>query len=517
MKIVKRSFSFVLLALLVVIAACSSDTSGDENAGGGELTIALDAQPSILDPHITTESVTSMTTRNIFEPLVEENSKGQPEPMLAESIDISDDNKTYTFHLREGVKFHNGEEMTSEDVVASMNRWKVQATGAKVLIGDDEFVEIDEYTVELSLTEPSSLVLTMMATERLAAIMPKDIIESADPEGVAEYIGTGPFQFEEWIQDQYIHLTKHDDYQSVDAEPDGLAGKREALVDDLYFHFVTEDSTRTSGLQTKEYDINAAVSNLNFEQVKSDPNIETFVEPYGSLNLYFNKKQGVFSDVTMRQAVNAALNIDEIMIAAYAEEEIFELDHGYIPQSHADWYSEAGKEAYNQDDAEKAKELLEEAGYDGETITILTTRDHEDYYNAAVVIQEQLNTLDVNVELEVYDWATLLDQREDPDKWDIFLSGAAIKPVPLGLLPLSSDYPGWPKDEKIDELMKEIRTSPDYEDAKASWDELQGYVWEEYLPVIVLGYYSNITAVTDEVDGYRMDSSGPILWNTGRK
>ncbi len=158
--------------------------------------------------------------------------------------------------------------------------------------------------------------------------------------------------------------------------------------------------------------------------------------------------------------------------------------------------------------------MLDEAEYDGETIT---TRDHEDYYNAAVVTQEQLDKLDVKAELEVYDWATLLDQREDPDKWDIFLSRAAIKPIPLGLLPLSSDYPGWTEDEKMDELMKTIRISPDYEEAKRSWDELQGYVWEEYLPVIVLGYYSNITAVTDDIEGYRMDRLGPILWNTGKK
>src|SRR5699024_212914 len=155
----------------------------------------------IIDPPVKSEKETRRTTKAVYKALVGTNEKGQPVPYLAESIDVTDDNKTYTFHLREGVTFHNGEEMTAEDVVASMNRWKGNATGAKNIIGDDEFTIVDDYTVELTLTTPSALVPALIAEERLAAIMPKELVEGAGQEPVSEIIGTGPFKFEEWKQD----------------------------------------------------------------------------------------------------------------------------------------------------------------------------------------------------------------------------------------------------------------------------------------------------------------------------
>src|SRR5699024_5966228 len=117
------------------------------------------------------------------------------------------------FKLREGVTFHNGKELTSEDAVASMNRWK-DSLGSRGVFTDAEFKEIDKYTLELQLPEPLSVALTVLSYSNggFAAIMPKEIIENAPEEGITEHIGTGPFEFVEWKQDQYIHLTRYDDY-----------------------------------------------------------------------------------------------------------------------------------------------------------------------------------------------------------------------------------------------------------------------------------------------------------------
>ena len=205
---------FIFSVALFTLSACSSigTEKNDENESNksenNELRIAVTAQPETLDNHITTATMASDIGRNIFETLVTLNSDYQPVPMLAETVEKSDDGKTYTFHLREGVKFHNGKELTSEDVVASMNRW-VDKAGDEDLKSGGAFEEIDSHTVVLKLKQPMSDILDIMADRtQFPSIMPKEVVESSSSKGVTEYIGTGPFKFVEWKQDQDIHLAK---------------------------------------------------------------------------------------------------------------------------------------------------------------------------------------------------------------------------------------------------------------------------------------------------------------------
>src|SRR5699024_642386 len=243
----------------------------EKDEGGnvsGELRVAHNAQPPTLDPHMTTAGVTSDMSRIAFETLLTVDFDYQPMPMLAESVEESDENKVFTFHLREGVTFHNGKEMTAEDVVASMNRWLERSGVASEAFGNASFEEVDEYTVVLELEESSSIALDVLASkEQFAAIMPKEVIDEADAEGVKDLIGTGPYEFVEWKHDQYVHFTKFDDYQSVDVPADGLGGKKEALVKDIYFDIVTDASTRVAGIQSGEYDIAFAIPFESYAQL----------------------------------------------------------------------------------------------------------------------------------------------------------------------------------------------------------------------------------------------------------
>lgn len=150
----------------------------------------------------------------MFETLVTTDSDYKAVPMLAEFVDISEDNKTYTFKLREGVKFHNGDEMLGEDVIASMERWVEKSSVTGSMFEGATWEADGDYTVVLQLESPSVFVLDTMASQKMAAaIMPKEIVEEADADGVKEYIGTGPYKFVDWKQDQYIHFTKNEDYQ----------------------------------------------------------------------------------------------------------------------------------------------------------------------------------------------------------------------------------------------------------------------------------------------------------------
>ncbi|WP_368653850.1 ABC transporter substrate-binding protein [Ornithinibacillus sp. 4-3] len=513
----------IVIILGSLLAACSTDSKEPaneqdaleaENETGGDLNIAVTAQPPTLDTHLTTATIALQIGRNIFETLVTQNETYEAVPMLAESIENSEDGLTYTFNLRQDVKFHNGKEMTSEDVVASMNRWLEQSSRAKMLLSGAVFEAEDSYTVILTLENRASDVLDIMAGQgQFPAIMPKEVIESASEDGINEYIGTGPFQFEEWRQDQYIHLVKYEDYQSVDGEPSGLAGKKEVLVDNLYYQIVTDSSTRIAGLQTGEYDVAEAIAPDNYEQLKSMSNVDIHLYLSGSNTMFYNKKEGIMTDRKMRQAINAILDMDEIMLASFANEDLYVMDPGYMSPDQTNWSSDAGSESFNQKDLEKGKKLLEEANYNGEEIRLVSTRDYDYNYNAAIVVKEQLEQAGVNVNLEVYDWTSLLEHIADPENWDIRFVGIGYVTTPSQLLPLSASNPGWPDDEKVTALLDEIRGSATQADAENLWDELQAYLWNDYVPISLFGHYSAIIGAVDNLEGFKT-FQGSIPWNT---
>lgn len=481
---------------------------------GGTLNIAHGQQPNTIDPLVTTATATAYSAKPIFESLLTLNENYEVEPMLAESYEVSEDGKTITFKLRQGIKFHNGEEMDADDVIASLNRWLDMSTIAKSSLVGPEWEKVDDETVALHIEQPSSIALFVVADQnQMAAIMPKDIVESAEATGVQEYIGTGPFKFVEWKTDQYIHYAKFEDYQPRTEPASGLAGEKLALVDDLYWNFVDDESTRISGLISGDYDISIGIAHDNIEQVEKTEGIEPEIWTFGMELLVFNKKNGLFQDVKARQAVNMALDKESVLLASFGNEKFFELEHGLYQPNMTDWYSEAGKDLYNPKDMDKAKALLEESDYNGEEVVILTSREYPHYYNAAVATQQQLESIGMNVKLDIYDWATLLDRRSDPELWDIFFTGwdTQIIPHQYAFLDSKAEWAGWTNNAEIDRLLEEIGKAESQDEAKALTDELQTVFWND-LPVINLGLFNNTDAYSEKVTGFK-NFIGPVFWN----
>lgn len=514
--------SFVFFITLLFIA-CGSDSGSDDSPStsdgsddpetGGTLNIAMDAPPPTLDQPTSTATAARDTSRLIFEGLVTTDENYQAEPMLADSID-TDDNQTFTFNLREGINFHNGEEMVADDVVASMERWMEKSSITGNVFNDATWTAENDYTVVLELAEPSSLTLdTLASAKQAAAIMPKDIVESAPAEGVEEYIGTGPFEFTEWKQDQYILFTKFDDYQALDDEASGLAGKKEALVDEIYFHMVQDTSTRVNGLLTGEYDFAFGVPYDNYDQFEDDPSFETILTPSANELMGLNNAEGISTDFAIRDIVNTAIDSDEVMMAAFPNKDFYWLDSGYMDVNIENWASTEGSDYYNQNDPEKAQQMLEDIGYDNEEFRIMTTRDYDHHYNVGVVIHEQLKQIGMNAVLDVYDWPTLLDKRENElDSWDAFITSSSTVSTPPQLIALSPSWAGGVNDDSVDERMEAIEKAESIEDAQAIWEELQLYAWEELLPIVHVGGYNSLYAHSENVSGITT-SSGPIFWN----
>ncbi len=527
MTLKKRTklISLLVLSALLLLTACGNNEDSKSGSDSKEATINKDAELNIayptnlqtLDPHLTTNQSTRDVARQIFEQLLTLDENYEVVPMLAESYDVSTDGLTYTFKLRQGVKFHNGEEMQADDVVASMEKWMKTSTQGKANLSGAQFVEVDPYTVELHIDKPSLIVPFVLADAApFPAIVPKESVEGAGDTGLTEYIGTGPFKLEEWKVDQHIHLTRFDEYAAREDESSGLGGKKEALVKDVYFHIVTDESTRVSGVTTGQYDIAFEVPFDSADQIESTDGVTNVFDEGGIATYVFNKKSGPFSDLKLREAFNTALNAEEAMIAAYSDDRFFTLDSGLALPNQINWHSDAAKENYNIGDIEKAKKLVEESSYNGEEVVILATKDYTDQYNLAVVAQQVLESIGIKAKLDVYDWPTVQERRVDANNFDMFAMTFAVRPTihQNPFLDSKAEYPGWTNSEKIDQLLVDIKSASSFEDAKPLIDELQTEVWN-YLPVAKVGNIQDLVAVSDDVKGYK-NLIGPILWNVSK-
>lgn len=496
--------------------ATEEDEESEEEGSGnidGEIRVAYSAQPPVLDSHINTADAISDTMRHVFDTLVTIDENYNVQPSLADSWEISDDGKTYTFHLRQGVLFHNGKEFTAEDAAASMNRWK-DSRGGRGIFTDATFEAIDDYTLELRLPEPLSITLAALSYSSggFAAIYPKEVVDNASPDGITEFIGTGPFKFVEWKPDQYIHLTRFEEYKPREEPTNGLAGRKEALAKDLIFEFVADPQTREAGIRSGEYDFAHAIPFDSAEQLEATGEIVNYTYPGAFLILHFNKKKGLFTDVKARQGVAAALEMESILKAGYSNEKYYILNHNMMmSHQHGQWYSDVGKEYYNQNDPEKAKQLLEEAGYKGEELTLLTTRDYIDQYHGAVVVQEQLEQLGMKINLEVYDWPTLTDKIYDEDAYDMYMMANIVVSEPTSSVFFNKDYAGWPDDPYMEELVKEFRRKSTIEEAMPIYDQLQEWIWT-YVPAVKIGDYNRVSSARTTLENFQY-LDGMIFWN----
>src|SRR5437870_5270180 len=252
-----RSVSRGFVALVATLLLASSASAAETPKRGGVLRVGNLGEPPSLDAHWTTASITETLTNHLYEGLYSLDASNRPIPMLAESHTVSRDGLTYTFKLRQGVKFHNGKEMTSEDVVPSLARWSKQSIYGKALFAQvADWKALDKYTVEMKLKEKSAIVLISLAVpNNFGAIYPKEIAEKFPPEVKAtEWVGTGPFKLAEWKPDQYIRMVRFDEYRSRNEQPNGYGGGKTAYVDEIRWHPVPEVATRVAQVETGELD-----------------------------------------------------------------------------------------------------------------------------------------------------------------------------------------------------------------------------------------------------------------------
>jgi peptide/nickel transport system substrate-binding protein len=446
-----------------------------------------------------------------FESLFVHDAEYAPIPHLVESYTSSADGLTYRFKLREGVLFHNEQEMKSSDVVASINRFGKLATWGKNLFSVTESFEADgPYTVVLKLTEPVAMV-PLYLTSTSAVIMPKDVIDEAGEGDVKRIIGTGPFEFVEYEPDRHIKFKRFEKYSALPGEPNGYGGNKTAYLDELIFVPVPDTAVRIAGVQTGDYHFGEWIAPDEYERILGMQGITPrVIKPSAWTTAVFNKQKGLMSNKLMRQAVLAALDMEPIMKAAYGHPDFWRLDSGVLFKEMA-MYSSAGSEFYNQNNPERARQLAAQAGYKGEPIRWVTTTEYPAYYTSALVSASQLEKAGFNVQLDVVDWATVVQKRGDPDAYDLFSTAFGTIFDPVLFLGFSSTWPGWYESEEKDALVAALRRESDFDKRMELWDELQALFWED-VPVIKYGDYFLLHIHRNEAKGFQGMATS-FYWN----
>ncbi|MGX9691600.1 ABC transporter substrate-binding protein [Achromobacter anxifer] len=379
------------------------------------LRISLTADIRSTEPGVNRDSNSDAVVLHIVEGLVAYGEDAEVRPLLAKSVDISPDGKTYTFKLRDGIKFHNGKPMSSADVLwtwqhytAANSGWRCASEfdgrGAVKVTG----VEApDTQTVVYHIDKPSSLFLATLARADCGGtgILSKDSVRADG--SWDKPIGTGPFELAEWKRGEYVRLTKFAGYSNLDGKRDGYTGSKRPLVDEVHFLIVPDDSTAKAALQRGNIDIIEDVSNSDVPVLQATPNVKVAHAPVMSMTaLLMQTKDPVLANPKMRQALAHA--IDYQQLAAAVTEGLAQPNNSIVPLV-SPYHDAAQKQGWNYDPA-LAQKLLGEAGYKGQGLTILTTKRYPQSYNSAVIIQAMLQAVGVKAQLSVVEWATQLDR-----------------------------------------------------------------------------------------------------------
>lgn len=503
-----RQITVAALGSVAILAGGFSGALAQER--GGVVNVATIGELNTLDPTIATGDLLGMVTQHFFETLYTFDAEWNVTPLLAAELpEVTEDGKVHTIRLREGVTFHDGSDMTSEDVVASLQRWLDMASRGRLVAEKLESLEaVDDYTVRLTLNEPFAALNAFLAFNNSAAI----IIPSENvAETLTEYVGTGPYKIQERRVDQYLQLVRFDEYAALEGEPDGFGGGRKQYLDEIRFVPVPDANTRVEGAIAGQYDYADLLPVEAFDRLDGQERTEPLViDSFGWPMFIMNNQEGMMTEQGVRKAIQAALNAEDMLAAAFGKPEFYTVDGAMYPQGYP-WRNEEGLAEYNQGDVEKAKTLATEAGYDGSPVRILTSRQYEFHYKMAQVAAEYLKLAGFEVELGVYDWATLVQRRAEPGLWDIFITHSPFLPDPTLIAPLPATYPGWWASEDKEALLSAINTEVDMDKRLAIWSDFQALIYEE-APFYKVGDFSALSAKAPNLGGFTA-SAWPYFWN----
>jgi peptide/nickel transport system substrate-binding protein len=519
----------LLRATALALALAASCAWGQQKV----LKFIPQADLRILDPIATTAYITRNHGYMVYDTLFATDANFKIQPQMVDKWELSKDKLTYTFTLRGGLKFHDGQPVRSADCIASLERWaKRDALGQKLAEATESWSAVNDKTFRLKLKKP--FPLTLDALGRLSSntpfIMPERVAKTDAFQNITDATGSGPFKFvkEEWIPGNKVVYVKNTDYVPRKEPPSWAAGGKVVKVDRVEWIYIPDSATAAAALNAGEVDWweQLPPDLIPLLRANKDIRVEN-IDPLGSIGiLRFNFLNPPFNNQKMRDALLSVVNQKDYLLAIAGDEKNGRTCYSFYtcgtPLS-----SEIGSEALKgKRDFERAKKLIQESGYKGEKIVIISATDQPIVHAQSLLTTETLRKLGLNVELQAGDWGTLITRRTSKEPvekggWSIFhtwfVGPDGVSPGTSAPLRASGEkaWFGWPNDPKLEELREAWFNATDAAAAKRAADAVQVQAFK-FLPYIPTAQFIIPTA-------YRSNLSGVIvapvtfLWNVEKK
>lgn len=464
-------------------------------AEDSKIVIAVPDEPPRLDPTTNASAaIDQILNQNVYEGLVRVTPSGEIEPALAESFEIAPDGKTYTFHLRRGVSFHNGDSFTSSDVVATFERDMDPATGhphPEYYAHIEQIEAPDPYTVIFRMSETNAGFLSLLALGD-SVILPKKI-----PEDLAHHpVGTGPFQFGKWVVGDHLRLERYPDYYH-----EGVP-----LLETITFRFISDFASALAALLAGDVDMITKVPAEIALSVKDDPRFQTVAGPQNLVQiLAINNARSPFSDVKVRQAIAHALDRNTIIegtMFGYGEPIGSHLTP--VSQYYVDL---TGLYPY---DLQRARQLLAEAGYcDGFSASLALPQNYEIHVRTGEIVADQLSRVEINLTIEVVEWGQWLSRIYTDANYDLTIIGHIGKLDPGAMLagygPGKESYyfrRGY-ENPLLNALLDEGRITVNEERRAAIYAEIQEIIARDVVNFFIQDPYQ-IVIMKREITGFHL-------------
>jgi peptide/nickel transport system substrate-binding protein len=517
-----------LVASAVATAALAAPWAAQ--AQNNVLRVVPHSNLAVLDPIWTTAYMSRNHGYMIYDTLFGTDENGKVKPQMVDTWTESPDKRLWTFKLRKGLEFHDGKPVTSEDVVASLQRWgKRDAMGSALM----QFVlRMDTPapdTFRIFLNEANGFMVEALGkpSSNVPFIMPKRIAETDAMKQIEEHIGSGPYIFkrdEFKPGDKAVYL-KNPKYVPRSEPPSGTTGGKHVYVDRVEWNLALRDAqAQLSALQKGEVDIIEALGFDFFEAATKDPNIQ--LPKYANYGLQymarFNHLHKPFDNPKVRQAAIAAFNQEAFLRAQVGVKELYK-PCGSMFICGSPYGSTAGSDIQMKSNMKKAQDLLKASGYDGTPVVILKPTDLAAIQKLPDVAAQLLRQAGFKVDLQAMDWQTLVGRRakkDAPDKggWNMFLTAWQAFDVWSPIANPTSDargekstWFGWAADEKMVELRNQFMRATDDATKKKLADQFHARMFEVGTHA-VLGEYQQPMAARKNISGFFV-TNGNIYWN----
>jgi peptide/nickel transport system substrate-binding protein len=491
---------------------------------GGELKVALGAAISTLDVHRTTGTTANTIAYAVQEFLFAYDEDMIARPMLIDTWSTSSDGMTWQFKLRDGLKFHNGNAVTAENAVKSWLRWAERDNYGSIILGFiDDVYTTGDLTFAIDMTEPTALVLEGMA--RIGGyypyVMPPEMYDVPAADGADVMIGTGPYEFTDWVPGDHLLTTRFEDYQPVDSAFSFMAGRKDAFFDTVDYVVIPDVNAKIAALEVGQIDIiSGEVPGDMVDVLGANPDLTVQIIKNNSTRdgAWLDNVDGPFTDARVRRAFAMAYPVEDALRGAVGDDRFWTTCPSMMACG-GKWggFADGSEGVYNYRDnggLEQAKATIAELGLVGTDIIVLQAGDRERFANPAEISRQTLEEIGFNVIFKQTDWATQTNWREKPELWDVFhtAGGGAWASNPLLNSSLAKNkYWNKYQDEtgKMTEGMDKLARSTSASEQLAIVKEMQNVFWQD-IPYVSFGDTFGTVAIRQAIKGAKTSFGMPI-------